>query len=308
VLEDPGSLIEFEGRGEHPEELEQEEIAAELAVLSPEFASALDNLFDADAPSQFPPAIIPQTPPTSSTSSLPSTALDRPGLRKPKANKYVDALQNSFIESLGSSADLQQALVRSESPKARKFLVLLTDPRKRKYSLSRLARIAGIDPLDIANIFRSYYHSESLLTMLREMPVIAQDAVQDSRSTSIECPRCDGWGEIQREKIAGKDEEGQRIVEVESRQCPRCKGTGIQHQSGDKDARRFVGEAIGLLKNKNGVAVQVNVNHSGVESVIDELEGILEGNADGNIGNGGNRGTSMQAGGITIDTEAVETE
>lgn len=179
-------------------------------------------------------------------------------------NRYIDEIHNEFIESIGDVRELKAALSQSTSPKAQRFLELLVDPKNSGQSMTRLARRSGVEPQDVMEVFRSYYLAQSMLEYVKGAPRIARDIVLDAQSTEEECPRCDGWGKI-------KDADDKKV------ECKRCKGAGTIRIPGNSDARKLMAESVGWTRKGSGSGggahgITINLSHTGVESVIEEME------------------------------------
>ncbi len=188
-------------------------------------------------------------------------------VRPPRAvHRYADDPQQCYIQAMGSHADLLKALGHSKLPVAQRFLALLTDPRRRGSKIVRLAEAVGLKQEDLFDIFKDYYHAQSMMTMLQGLPGAAEDIVADARSTRLCCSRCDGQGMIVANVRAP-------VEEQQMQPCPQCEGRGFVRKVGDPDARKYLGVATGQLPRPGGGAVvQVNVSAGRLESVIDEVE------------------------------------
>src|SRR5258708_3173859 len=164
----------------------------------------------------------------------------RPRTTDASLQKYIDCVSDPFIESLGADKDLKTALHVSSSPKAKRFLRLLLIPRERKLSISRMAAMADLIPVELAQIFRDYYSSQAVMQMVKQLPEVADDIMEDAKSTEIECPRCDGWGKITLQ-LNPKSKPARKI-------CPRCDGLGKGRQVGNSDAPQLALEATGAIR------------------------------------------------------------
>ena len=179
------------------------------------------------------------------------------------AKQIIEERRAQLIERMGTKEALISALGASQSDKAQRFLELLIDPAKQRTGISKLAQQAGLAPLDLANILRSWFASEALHALFMELPEIHRDIAKDARSYHDFCSTCGGKGSVILEPEAAKPR---------ASVCVRCDGTGVIQKPGDSDARKYVGEATGQIKARQGVNVQVNVSSVGVDSLIDDLE------------------------------------
>ena len=205
-------------------------------------------------------------PASPSLPALPSPPSSLPARRLARPNKYVDELCNRYIESMGKAEDLKMALSRSPNARAQKFLLALVNPKANGKSVTRMAREAGIESVDLFEIFRDYYHSQGMMTMVKALPDLAHDIVGDSRSRLVCCEICSGWGQVVR------DPDAEEPVKAP---CPACEGSGKIRKPGDGDARKLLAETVGWTKKAGvggmGAAVNININ-TGVESVIEQVE------------------------------------
>lgn len=250
----------------------------------PDFESPMEAVLDFDAPLQ-------PTPKTLKDPSLytPANALQRiedritsegtqPASASPKelvTNKYVDELHDEYLERLDPNQDLKAALSRSSSPKAQKFLEVLVNPKKSNKSITRLARECGLYPIDVIDILRSYHLTKATEVYISSAPSIAEDIVEDSRTTEIECRKCDGFKEVIHPKPKyEKDAKGKLVAVDNWVTCPRCNGTGKERKPGSPHARKQVAEVVGWTKNKASIHIQVGGNQ-GMESVIDDVEAAI---------------------------------
>jgi hypothetical protein len=183
----------------------------------------------------------------------------------------VERVATAHMEEMGTRYELMKALHESKAPAAQKFLNLLADPVKKDDSISVLAKRAGLDPMDLALIYRNRYANLAMMNYFKGLPQMATDIVTDAFSIKGQCPECGGMGRFRPVSIPETESDEEVIGEIRS--CPRCEGTGEIRKPGDADARRIVAEATGQIKSKSGVNVNIQQNF-GMESVIDDLEAI----------------------------------
>jgi len=184
----------------------------------------------------------------------------RPKIQK-GVNKYVTSIHNEFISSIAGTKDLRLALAKSDNKRAQELLVSLLDPRKKNIATAHLVHRSGLSSLDLLDILRDHYIGSGLQEYLKGFKEIAQDTVEDAKSTNRECHKCDGEGVIEKEG--------------EYKECALCKGTGLIRQAGDPDARKLIAQSLKLIQSGSGPSVSVSIqnnNHRSFECVIDEVE------------------------------------
>src|SRR6185436_18223102 len=99
-------------------------------------------------------------------------------------------------------------------------------------------------------------------------PKVAEDIVEDGRSTQVCCLRCDGFGIIERR--ADLNDRGE-AVEALNKTCPTCDGSGSVRKPGDPESRKLQFKATGIVDSKAAVNINNTVNFPSMESVIDEI-------------------------------------
>lgn len=191
---------------------------------------------------------------------------DSPRPRINKVNKYVTDINNEFLSTIGGSKDLKVALAKSDNKRAQDLLVALLDPRKSKISTAQLVHRSGLQTIELLDILRDHYIGSGLQEYLKGFQEIAQDTVEDAKSSNRECPKCSGEGVIV-DKRKADDEPPKR--------CTLCSGTGLLRKAGDPDARKLIAQSLKLIQSGSGPNVNVaitNNNHRSFECVIDEVE------------------------------------
>jgi hypothetical protein len=174
----------------------------------------------------------------------------------------ADSIYADFLEKLPLD-ELRAALSQSESPGAIRFLAALEDPSRAQTRLVTLARSSGLSLGEMTRIWREGRLVEAMGIMIDAAPAIAADIVEDAKSHSACCPRCDGAGVIQISRQNGLD----------WIQCTNCNGTGAVRKPGDGQSRDLLFKAIGIVKADSSSRVTImNQNTVSMESVLDELE------------------------------------
>lgn len=200
------------------------------------------------------------------------TAADDDNKAIERIQRVRDATFHPLIEELAGANDgkrLKEALAASSQPKAHQLLADMLDPRFRKWNVSQLARKAGIDPPQLLEMWRSYSISRGISLLTQSAEHVAHDIAADARSKPACCPRCDGWGTIERTVTTGEGES--KVTETESRRCPQCKGSGSVLESGDPASRKLMFEVLGYT-GKSQPMIQTNIQVNTIESALDGLE------------------------------------
>jgi hypothetical protein len=212
-----------------------------------------------------------------------------------RIQRVRDAVFHPLIEELAGKDNcqrLKEALASSSQPKAHQLLADMLDPRYRKWNVSQLARKAGIEPPQLLELWRSYSISRGISLLTQSAEHVARDIATDSRSKPVCCPRCDGWGVIERQVEAeesnmGRERpnpstDGEAATPVapskvtESRRCPQCRGSGAVLESGDPASRKLMFEALGYTGKVGPMIQQTNIQINSIESALDGLESIEE--------------------------------
>lgn len=188
-----------------------------------------------------------------------------------KRDQYIDELNSEFLERL-DLAELKTALALSDNSKARQLMLYLLDPRYRRNSIAYLVRKAGMDALQVMDVWRGAAHTRGLLEIWKGLPAVAKDVVLDARSYMDCCNRCDGFGQIYTE-INSTNEQKEPIVQTLSKECPKCAGTGQVRKPGNSDARKLIFDTVGWSGKAGPVAPQKAEGN--VLSVIEEMEQAL---------------------------------
>jgi len=180
-------------------------------------------------------------------------------VEKPEEDRYLQRAQDASLEALGITvAELKDALAQSDSAKAKEFLAAICNPKYRSYSIARLAGKYGISPHAVAELWRKSKLSKGVMKMVAGIEIVAQDIVEDAKTQFIECGKCGGTGEIE------KDEEPQV--------CPDCKGKGKWRKAGDAESRKLMFEAIGYRQRGAPLVQQTFISGNHIESMVNEME------------------------------------
>ena len=165
-----------------------------------------------------------------------------------------------FAEIVGGKEGLREIASWSENPKAQKLFQLLDDGRYQTYGIKALAKRVGMTLPELCNLFREKHFMETFLTFFQGVPNIAKGTVQDALPSMDVCPMCRGEQTIKR---------NERTVP-----CPKCKSTGEVRIAGDKEARRDVFKAVGIVKDSPAV-INNQIGNVTVEGV-DDFESLMK--------------------------------
>lgn len=165
-----------------------------------------------------------------------------------------------FSEMVGGKEGLKELAAWSENPKAQKLFQLIDDGRFRTYGIKALAKRCGMTLPELCNLFREKHFLDMYFTFFSGVTEIAKGAVEDARPSTDVCPMCSGDATVKR---------GDSV-----KVCPKCSGTGRIRVAGDKEARRDVFKAVGVIKDSPAV---VN-NQIGAVNIdgIDDFESLMK--------------------------------
>jgi hypothetical protein len=175
-----------------------------------------------------------------------------------------DPVYARYLTSLDMD-ELRMALAEDNSPKAVNFLSHLANPLFASVDITTLAKRCSIGLTEMMQIWRNHKLTAAMGVYIDGAPTLAAHLVEDARSVTVCCGRCDGAGFIKVHR-----EEGTVWIE-----CVNCKGTGVVRRAGDAKARETIFKSIGFVRPDGGNSVSVNINNSQsptVTSVLDELE------------------------------------
>lgn len=190
----------------------------------------------------------------SPTSSTPTTPPPQPtnamipvvSLAPLKTNKGT-ALESFEKAAGGRDAVIDTLSVATLDKKQQHFLDLLTDPKRSKDSISKIARDAGVSPLAVLDMFRSASFARAnaiaMARMADALPDIVDDLASKSIDAKIECTTCFGSKQI-----------------AEGVNCPTCFGKGVIFRSSDLDRQKIILESTGVSKKSGGVNLNIQQN------------------------------------------------
>lgn len=175
-----------------------------------------------------------------------------------------DPAYTKFSELVGGKAGLRELASWSENPKAAKLCQVMDGDLYKTYGIKALAKRCGMTLPELCNLFREKHFLETFITFFQGVPGIAKGAVDDATPSTDICPICAGSGHAKRDGYQVK--------------CLKCKGSGEIRVSGDKEARRDVFKAVGLLKDSPQVVNQQigNVTVEGVDNFEDLMKSAVK--------------------------------
>lgn len=154
-----------------------------------------------------------------------------------------------FEYATGGREALADTLGLSQLDKKQQhFLDLLTDPRRQRDSITKIARDSGMTALQVLDMFRNASFAKAQAIALGKMaeaiPAVVDDIAAKSVDTRVECPTCFGAKEI-----------GTGIP------CPQCMGKGEVMRFSDIDRQKIMLESTGITKKHTGVQINNQVNN-----------------------------------------------
>lgn len=170
-----------------------------------------------------------------------------------------DPAYTRFSEIVGGKEGLKELAAWSENPKAQKLFKLIDDGQYKTYGIKALAKRCGMTLPELCNLFREKHFLDMYFTFFKGVPDIAKGAVEDATPSTDVCPMCGGDTTIKK---------GDSQVP-----CPKCNATGRIRVAGDKEARRDVFKAVGIIKDSPSVVNQ-QIGNVTVEGV-DDFEALM---------------------------------
>lgn len=180
---------------------------------------------------------------------------DKHGRIVPKA-AHKDLPMRRFIESV--DPDALEFILASQDDKYQQFLLALYNPSNADRSFASIAKLHGVTLHELQRIYNDGMRQYGLIQMSNYAPRVMTDVSEDALSKMVNCPRCDGYGEV-----AG-------LVPDINRDCPVCKGQKEVRAPGDPEARRLWFEAMRLTG--KGVMVAIQQNFGTHNELEDELQ------------------------------------
>lgn len=192
--------------------------------------------------------------------------------------RKTDLVVIDRLRKLLPDAELRQIIERSAADSdpvaAKKWQGLLNDicvPWRRQETLTTLAWKRGIKASEMIDAIRRHRLDLAMLQASGHLPEVVESAVEDSKRHPIQCPKCEGEGQLARKS---KDSAGEEVVEWQP--CKLCKGAGTVMEPGDAQARRLVAEMLGLVGKGGGAGTVINVNQQNQTLSVGAEAGGLE--------------------------------
>jgi hypothetical protein len=170
-----------------------------------------------------------------------------------------DPAYTRFAEVVGGKEGLKELAAWSENPKAQKLFQLIDDGRFRTYGIKALAKRCGMTLPELCNLYREKHFLDMYLTFFGGVNDIAKGAVEDAKPSTDLCPMCGGDTFVKKGDIVSP--------------CKKCAATGRIRIAGDKEARRDVFKAVGVIKDSPSVINQ-QIGNVTVEGV-DDFESLM---------------------------------
>src|SRR5262245_49068621 len=139
---------------------------------------------------------------------MPRPLRDQDGRRIPE-NAASDTALARFVNSIpDDSFTVALRRVADTDPKLEQFMRARADIGYAHLSFAELCRRFGVTLLECEEIWRKHQLHLISLQFLNLGPKVALDIAIDAESKYVNCPRCDGWGEVPIE--LGTDEDADR--------------------------------------------------------------------------------------------------
>ena len=183
--------------------------------------------------------------PTPTTEIATLEKLNTPVVSLAPLKKNKTALEALEYSVGGREAVIDTIELGALDKKQQHFLDLLSDPKRKRDTISTIARDAGLTAVQVLELFRSASFAKAnalaMAKMAEAAPAIVDDIASKSVDAKIECPTCFGTKTI-----------------ADSVPCPHCFGKGEIMRPSDLDRQKIILESTGISKKQGGVNVNVN--------------------------------------------------
>lgn len=187
------------------------------------------------------------------------------GKRKSSLTVRQDQKARVVLDTIGRDQLIEtlQAITATDdlqSPAGR-LLAYLEDHAFDGYSLTRLARDAGLLLHEIVDLSCNYHISMGRLAAAKHVPQVLDDIGEDAKSRIVQCLKCRSTGRELSDDIDPELLEilGDAAIPADAPPCGYCNGSGALRQIGDSDSRKILLETLGIY-NKKGPLVAVQKN------------------------------------------------
>jgi hypothetical protein len=198
-----------------------------------------------------------------------------------RSEGYNDRAYLSFLTELNprGDEDIQRALASTEDPRYKEFLERLMMPKYAKVSLATIAKGCNITLRDFNNWSSKAANQIALAKAQFGSVKITADMVEDAKTKTILCARCDGLKFVPAPPGLPDDVLGYKMVEEATatqpakyiRDCPNCCAEGTVKKPGDQHARDKVLDMAGLIKKGPAIAIIQNLGGASHSSAVDDL-------------------------------------
>jgi len=162
--------------------------------------------------------------------------------------------------------DLIPALEASPDPRAARILSRRLDPAYHNVSLAKLLSDENLTARDIYDVFRDYKQAEALIIAARYIPDVMAGIGEDALTKRYTCIGCNGAGVFE--------------VNGSEKVCAMCSGTGERVESGDKNARDQILEAVDILgRTAPLISITKNTQNNNIVN-MSTIDDILKGSDD----------------------------
>ena len=208
------------------------------------------------------------------------------GVVPSRAEGYKDRVYGEYMRSLKvrENEELHHALALNSDPKFQEFLERIRHKSFKRISIQTIAKQCGISLLEFQSWWNKASSQSAIAKAQQASSIVVEDMIEDAKSKSGACPRCDGLTWISAQPGLPNKTPGYRLLEKGNvlegvqdkyiRDCPECQD-GTVRRPGDPHARDRVLEVSGLIQRGKGVNISLNQQFSGQQhsSAVTDLDG-----------------------------------
>lgn len=176
-----------------------------------------------------------------------------------KGRAVLDAIgRDQLVEVL--TAITPEGDAGLQTPQGR-LLAYLGDHSFDGFSLTRLARDAGLLLNEIVDLTCNYHIAMGRIAAARHVPQVLDDIGEDAKTRLVPCMKCGSTGKELGDELDPELLEilGDSAIPADAPDCGYCNGSGHLRQIGDSDSRKILLETLGLT-NKRGPVVAIQKN------------------------------------------------